>query len=1420
LHFAFCITDAGIRLTPSLRYDRHVLQQLLGASPALAAVRDELARLLARQAAPFKRLPPGLSQGKGLIAHLIHQMGPRSDAAFVDLNCAAIPDTLLEAELFGYERGAFTDARQAKAGLLQVAHRGTIFLDEIGLMPDALQAKLLKALEDHSVRRLGSTRAEPADAWVLAATSEDLTAAMNTRRFREDLYHRIAVMTVQLPPLRERGSDVLLLARHYLDRVCREYGLPVRTLSADAETALQTYTWPGNVRELANLMERVALLSEAEQVTAAALRLPRVPRVPVSTSRAGESVDQQMASLERGRIEDALRIEGGNISRAAARLGLPRNTLRYRMERHGLLDTGDASGHRRKAEPDRPGPTGPVRWQRTRITLLQAQLLDAGGTAPEHERTRVLEEIAAKVTGFGGRIIELGASFVRAAFGLEIVEDAARHAAHAAFAVQRIAGVVDSQSLELRIALHTEEIPVGRVEDRVELAADARQAAQRIVDEMLAVGPGGRVLASATTKPFLERRFDLEPLVAAPEPRRVWRVVGLVDAERYVTPFVSRTREIALLEDLLAQVEEGRGHAVLLAGEPGIGKTRLLHEFHRRTRDRATWWQGAAVSFGSSLPFHPLIDLLKHAFSVQASDSEELIGDRIDRATAAFGEAFAPSVPFLRSLLSIEAGDSSHAPLDPKLRRAGIFESIGRLLHAASETRPLIVVLEDLHWMDQATAEFLAMMAESLASGRILLCATHRTGYPLPFAQSVFGTQLTLSRISRADASTIGCSLVGAPALSAELQRLVDEKTEGNPFFVEEVLRSLQERGLIERRGDEVGLKHPTGKVDVPDGVRDVLLGRLGRLDPPSREVLRVAAVIGREFPRRVLERVLAETQQPMLEDSLRTLRSAELIHNARVWPEVIYVFKHALTHEVAYDAQEETERRSEHARIGEAVEQVYSDRVSEHSGVLAHHFTQAQRWHKSVEYLLAAAQQAERTFASREALALYDEALRAAARLAGGVGDPDTLIKIHSAKARLYALTSDFERSVAEGERILPLARLIGDRTGEAEALAAIAWASLWGRDIEGAIRFSREALAVAEPAGALAAQGRAHFTLGFVRAVTGLIDESQTAIDKGMAISRAAGDAVHQSLSLSTAGLLRNWAGDYSEAARLQAEAMTLAREGGLLVPLLLGCFMRGLTLTGKGDYDDAFGLLNEGLRLAERIGDEAVHHRLLNCLGWLYSELGDLDESEALNARSAQIGRRRSDPGTFPNAELNLGEIYGARGDLARAQDRFDTIFRYYKNPSSSQWMRFRYSFRMFAGMGELAVARADLSTARAHSAECLDLATRSASRKNLVKAWRLAGEIARAERDWDAAEGYFRKSRDLAVSLGNPVQQWRAELALGRFLQDARRSDDARHAYERALAVMGRVREGLRHERLRDAFEKNPDHRLLRSLVAEA
>jgi transcriptional regulator with PAS, ATPase and Fis domain len=313
----------------------------------MRALRDQVGRLLGPQRA-HGRLPSVLilgetGTGKGLLARAMHDASARAQAPFVAVNCAAIPDSLVEGELFGFERGAFTGARQTKPGLLQFAHRGTVFLDEIGALPLGLQAKLLTVLEDRAVRRLGSLHSETLDLWIVAATSEPLPEAVRERRFREDLYHRLAAITLTLPPLRERGADVLRLADHFLDQACRDYALPLKRLSPDARAALLGHAWPGNVREIANLMARVALLVEEPVIPAGALGLPGVPPepVPATAPRSTPSLFRDMLDdFERTHLLAALESAAWNTSRAASRLGIARNTLRYRIHKLGLRPGG------------------------------------------------------------------------------------------------------------------------------------------------------------------------------------------------------------------------------------------------------------------------------------------------------------------------------------------------------------------------------------------------------------------------------------------------------------------------------------------------------------------------------------------------------------------------------------------------------------------------------------------------------------------------------------------------------------------------------------------------------------------------------------------------------------------------------------------------------------------------------------------------------------------------------------------------------------------------------------------------------------------------------------------------------------------------------------------------------------------------
>src|SRR6266567_1079616 len=353
-----CSHDAAVKLDDSRTgaYSMDPSREMIGRSPKIMVLRDQVRALVTREAG-LHRHPPLLitgetGTGKGLLANIIHRAGSRASGQFVELNGAALPEHLLESELFGYERGAFTDARQSKPGLLQVANRGTLFLDEVGLLPPTLQAKLLKVLEDSTVRRLGSTRSEPIDVSFISATNADLPALVRAHRFREDLYHRLAVITLWIPPLRERGDDIELLAEHAIAQACAKYAVPLKRLSPEALAVIGAYHWPGNVRELNSLMERVALLCPDSLIptSALALQLNQSPDMPERETR--PRLDA--AEWERQNLAGVLAETGWNITRTAVILGITRNTVRARIAKHGLRPT-EQSAHL----VDSPAAEGP-----------------------------------------------------------------------------------------------------------------------------------------------------------------------------------------------------------------------------------------------------------------------------------------------------------------------------------------------------------------------------------------------------------------------------------------------------------------------------------------------------------------------------------------------------------------------------------------------------------------------------------------------------------------------------------------------------------------------------------------------------------------------------------------------------------------------------------------------------------------------------------------------------------------------------------------------------------------------------------------------------------------------------------------------------------------------------------------------------
>jgi len=329
------------RLRQEVRYYRErdarsVEGALIGGGPAMRSVREEMERLTALADAPAVLLTGETGTGKTLVARMLHARSPRASGAFIELDCTSLPPSLVESELFGHEKGSFTDAREAKIGLIEAAEGGTFFLDEVGDLELGLQGKLLRAIEERTVRRVGSVRDRKVDTWIVAATNKDLSAAMAAGTFRKDLYYRLAVVTIALPPLRERREDLHALAELFMTRCSAKYGKRLRRVSAATGTDLGDYPWPGNLRELAHVVERAVLAAPAgaEELDALAGFGPQT-----TNTLGGESErvalptpsGLNLADSERTLIARALESAQGNQSAAARLLGISRDALRYRL---------------------------------------------------------------------------------------------------------------------------------------------------------------------------------------------------------------------------------------------------------------------------------------------------------------------------------------------------------------------------------------------------------------------------------------------------------------------------------------------------------------------------------------------------------------------------------------------------------------------------------------------------------------------------------------------------------------------------------------------------------------------------------------------------------------------------------------------------------------------------------------------------------------------------------------------------------------------------------------------------------------------------------------------------------------------------------------------------------------------------------
>src|SRR5438093_2825097 len=736
--------------------------------------------------------------------------------------------------------------------------------------------------------------------------------------------------------------------------------------------------------------------------------------------------------------------------------------------------------------------------ERKQVTVLFADLKGSmeqlADRDPEEARQLldpVLERMIEAVHCYEGTVNQVMGDGIMALFGAPIAhEDHAVRACYAALrmqetvtrygdAMQRSHGV----PVQIRVGLHSGAVVVRAIDSSLHMDYTAVGQTTHLAARMEQMAKPGSVLTTGETLRLAEGFVQGKALgpVAVKGLADLVEVFELVGpsstrtrlqafAARGLTRFVGRQAEFEALRQALERAGTSHGQVVAVIGEPGVGKTRLVYEFIKshHTHDWLVL-ESSSVSYGKATAYLPVRDLFKAYFQIDDRDDGRKIREKLTGKLLTLDAALGPTLPAFLALLDVPVEDRSWQDLDPTQRRQRTLAAIKQLLLRESQVQPLLLVFENLHWVDAETQAVLDSLIDSLPTARLLLLVNYRPEYQHGWGNKTSYTQLRLDPLPPANAEELLQALLGADPSLVSLKRLLIERTEGNPFFLEESVRALVENGGL---GGERGAYRPFKTLDslqVPVTVQAVLAARIDRLPPEEKRLLQTAAVIGTEVPFALLQ-AIGELSEEELRRGLGHLQAAEFLYEASLFPELEYTFKHALTDELAYGSLLQERRRALHASIVEAIEALSADRLSEQVERLASHALRGQVWEKALVYCRQAGEKAMARSAHREAVGYFEQALSTLPHL------PETHVTREQAIDLRLALRSAL-RPLGEVGRLLAY-------LGEAEVLAA----------------------ALDDPR----RQGRVSLFLSQHCRMMGMHDEATAAAQRALALATASGDSI----------------------------------------------------------------------------------------------------------------------------------------------------------------------------------------------------------------------------------------------------------------------------------------------------------------------
>jgi class 3 adenylate cyclase len=598
---------------------------------------------------------------------------------------------------------------------------------------------------------------------------------------------------------------------------------------------------------------------------------------------------------------------------------------------------------------------------------------------------------------YEGTINQFTGDGVMALFGAPVAhEDHAQRACYAALSIQKAMGDYGEKIKEdsgidflMRIGLNSGLVVVGSIGDDLRMDYTAIGDTTNLAARMESMANAGTILSTTHThklvRDFFEFKFlgkvqvkGKEELTEAYELLMASEVETRIEAAalKGFTKFVGRRREMETLSEAYERARSGSGQVIGVVGEAGVGKSRLLTELKNTLpKQEYTYLAGRCLHYGGSMAYLPIMDILRSYFQIEEEDQEPIIKKKMEDKILQLDERLKSSLPSFQELLSLRVDDGAYLQLEPGAKKIRTFEAIRDLLVCESQNKPIVVGVEDLHWIDRKSEEFLSYLIDWLASTHIVLILLYRPEYSHQWGSKSYYSKIGVDQLSEGSSAKLVQAILEGGEVVPEIGELILGRAGGNPLFVEELTHSLVENGSIQRKDHQYVLAGKASEIEVPDTIQGIIAARIDRVEEILKRIMQVASVIGREFAFRVLQTIMGMKEE--LKSHLLNLQGLEFIHEKSLFPELEYIFKHALTQEVAYNSLLQKRRKEIHEKIGNAIEQLYQDRIEEYYELLAYHYVRSDNKDKAVDYLVLANQRAARLNAMEEAKAYFEEAMK-----------------------------------------------------------------------------------------------------------------------------------------------------------------------------------------------------------------------------------------------------------------------------------------------------------------------------------------------------------------------------------------------------------------------------------------------------------